>query len=142
MTFILCLRKDTTVKLDPTQFSIDIEVWSYKLHRRSWGCRVLVHISVYPVAFRHYVHSITHRRKLQTPLSKAFPRSGIFHLINCLKLNISSFPPPSLSHILRISLEKMKHNLYRPKISLARCTGHTCRNRQVLSRCFPRETIS
>src|SRR5258708_33806109 len=109
MTFTLCSRKDTAGKLDPTQFSIDLEVWSYKLHRRRLGLRVLVHISVYPVAFRHYVHSITHRRKLQTPLSKAFPRSGIFHLINCLKLNISSFPPPSLSHILRISLEKRRN---------------------------------
>src|SRR5258708_13625194 len=137
MTFILCLRKDTTVKLDPTQFSIDIEVWSYKLHRRSWGCRVLVHISVYPVAFRHYVHSITHRRKLQTPLSKAFPRSGIFHLINCLKLIISIFPPPSLSHILRITLEKMKHNLNRPTISLAICTRLTCIIRPFTSRSLP-----
>src|SRR6266571_1896137 len=59
MMAILCLLKDTSIELDPTLLSIQVEIRLLKFCGRSIGYDVLLHVFVYPVASNVCLHCIT-----------------------------------------------------------------------------------
>src|SRR5437667_643025 len=72
MTGVLCLFKDTTIELDPTEFSIDVEIRLFKLGSGSSDCWVLVHSFVCPsVGCNLCVHFIIFGKPITMVRSRA-----------------------------------------------------------------------